>query len=174
MRRLPTVVVAIARTTGGCSIETGDGGERLTTAEPTTTTTEATRAASDAVGIVEVGSTTYEITADCYTPNAGNVIAVGAATTDTGGRIEVYVETFDGQQYVGITVFDGESVLRYEPVVDQPLEVIWFDNVVRVDDISLVTGLNLTTGDGTDAGVGSVVIECRSSIEALPPGFVAR
>ena len=174
MRRLPTVVVAIALTTGGCSIETGDGGERPTTAEPTTTTTEATRAASDAVGIVEVGSKTYEITADCYTPSAGNVIAVGAATTDTGGRIEVYVETFDGQQYVGVTVFDGESVLRYEPVVDQPLEVIWFDNVVRVDDISLVTGLDLTTGDGTDAGVGSVVIECHSSIEALPPGFVAR
>ena len=70
MRRLPTVVVAIALTTGGCSIETGDGGERPTTAEPTTTTTEATRAASDAVGIVEVGSKTYEITADCYTPSA--------------------------------------------------------------------------------------------------------
>ncbi|HAB56803.1 MAG: hypothetical protein CL433_08135 [Acidimicrobiaceae bacterium] len=173
MRHLPTVVVAIALITSGCSIETGDGGERLRTAEPTTTTTEATTAAA-AIGIVEIGGETYEITADCYTPSAGNVIAVGADTTDTGGRIEVYVATFNGQQYVGVTVFDGESTLRYEPVVDQPLEVILFDNVVRVDDISLVTGLDLKTGDGTDAGVGSVVIECRSSIAALPPGFVAR
>ncbi|MEM8708747.1 MAG: hypothetical protein AAGE98_19950, partial [Actinomycetota bacterium] len=124
-------------------------------------------------GIVDVAGTVYEIEADCFAPGAGELVATGIASTDGGDRVEVYVQAFVGQPYVGITVVTDDQTTLYEPAIDRPLDITLIDDVVRVDDVALVTDLDLETGIGTDAGLGTVVIECRSYEEELPPGFAA-
>ena len=41
----------------------------------------------------------------------------------------------------------------------------------RLDDIALVADLDLETGGGTDAGTGTIVVECATYSDGLPPGF---
>ncbi len=172
------LVFVLALIGGGCSIDDGSGDSRATTTETSTSTstaapTDSTTTVPPSVGIVEVAGAVYEITADCYAPGAGELVATGIALPSPTTRVEVYVQAFVGQPYVGITVIEAETITRYEPAVDRPLDVTHLDDIVRADDISLVTDLDLTTGTGVDAGVGSIVIECRSYAEELPPGFVA-
>ena len=160
-----------------CSIDDGGGEGRTTVTETSsTTTTEAAAPPSTvprSVGIVEVDGAVYEIEADCYAPGAGELVAIGLATPSDGPRVEVYVQAFLGRPYVGITVIDGGTSRLYEPAVDRPLDITQLDDVLRVDDIALVTDLDLTAGEGVDAGLGSVVVECRGYAEELPPGFGA-
>lgn len=169
-----SVVVSLA---AACSVDDGSGSEsRPTTTttgavvedEPTTTTT--TLPAS--VGLVTVAGASHELTATCYAPGAGEVLAIGLATTADGARIEVYLQAFLGAPYLGIEV-SGDDNVTYEAAIDRPLDISYEADILRVDDIALVTDLDLETGEGTDAGVGSVVIECRAYEAELPSGFVA-
>ena len=175
MRRLLPLLVAVVVTAGACSIEDGGGEGRPTVTETETSTTssppESTTTLPASVGIVEVAGTAYEIDAECYAPGAGELVAIGIAQPVDGPRVEVYLQAFVGQPYVGITVIDDSATTLYEPAVDRPLEVTVLDDVVRADDIALVTDLDLDTGEGVDAGTGTVVVECRSYAEELPPGF---
>ena len=46
-----------------------------------------------------------------------------------------------------------------------------FDHdIVRFDNVDFVTDLNVETGEFTPAGIGSVVVECRSYETELPAG----
>lgn len=159
----------------GCTVDTGSGEGRTETSPTSTSTTSDAVTVSEpstprSVGLVEVAETTFELEADCYAPGAGEIIAIGLGRADDI-RVEVYVQAFLGQPYLGITVIDGETSTLYEPSVDRPLEITRVGDVVRADDIVLVTDLDLATGEGTEAGEGTVVIECRSYEEDVPPGF---
>ncbi len=170
-------LLSLALVVGACSVDDGSGGQ----GRPTVTTTEV--AADDApstttttlppsVGVVTFAETSHELTATCYAPGAGEVLAIGLATTPEGERIEVYLQAFLGAPYVGIAV-TGEETTTYEAAVDRPLDITYDADILRVDDVALVSGLDLETGEATDAGVGSVVIECRAYETDLPSGFVA-
>lgn len=161
---------------GACSVDAGSSdADRPTTSTTTTTVAEtATEAPTTTLpastGIVEVAGETYEFAADCYAPGVGEVLATGLTTTDDGARVEVYVQAFLGQPYLGISVI-GDTTTVYEAAVDRPLDIFHIDDIIRADDIALVTDLDLETGIGTDAGVGTIVVECRSYAEAFPAGF---
>lgn len=173
--RLSTPVIVLTLLGAACSIDDGGGDGRTVATETTSTTTTdmpaPTSTLPGSVGIVEVADEVFEIEADCYAPGAGELVATGLATPVDGPRVEVYVQAFLGQPYVGITVIDGDARTLYEPAIDRPLDISRVDDVLRVDDIALVTDLDLETGEGVDAGLGSVVIECRAYAEELPPGF---
>jgi hypothetical protein len=159
-----------------CSVDDGPG----ESTRPTTTTEATDRAETEStttttltpsVGIVEVAGESHEIEATCYAPGAGEVLAVGVAATDAG-RIEVYLQAFLGAPYLGISVM-GDDTVVYEAAIDRPLDISYEGDVLRVDDIALVTDLDLESGTSVDAGVGSVVVECRAYEAELPSGFAA-
>ena len=176
----PTIATLLVTATllAGCSVDDGSGSnERVTGTTDTTTepdepgSTTTTTSVPPSIGVVEVAGQTHEIEATCYAPGAGEVLAIGSTTTD-GQRIEVYLQAFLGAPYLGVSVTD-ESTVVYEASLDRPLEISYEADVLRVDDVPLVTDLDLETGAGIDAGTGSVVVECRSYEAELPPGFVA-
>ena len=81
------------------------------------------------------------------------------------------LQAFLGAPYVGISVY-GAQTITYEAAIDRPLTITYEADILRADDIDLVTDLDLASGDSIAAGTGSVVIECRSYESELPPGFV--
>ena len=158
-----------------CSVDDGsESTERTTTTTvPVDVETTTTTTLPASVGIVEVAGSRHEIEATCYAPGAGEVLAIGATTTDDG-RIEVYLQAFPGAPYLGISVIgDGTDTVVYEAAIDRPLDIAYDADILRVDDIALVTDLDLDTGEGIGAGTGSVVVECRAYETELPPGFLA-
>ena len=172
------LLASLAVLVGGCSIDDGSGEASRPEPSPTTTTTRSpspttTADTFDSVGIVEIAGETHEIEADCHAPGAGEVLAIGLATPDDGRRIEVYLQAFLGEPYLAIAVTPaaGGETVTYEAAVDRPLEIVYDADILRVDDAALVTDLDLETGEGTDAGIGSVVVECRAYEDELPPGF---
>ncbi|MEM9468267.1 MAG: hypothetical protein AAGA90_23065, partial [Actinomycetota bacterium] len=172
-----TLLFAATVVAGACSVDDGSGSDArstTTSAAPTDTAeteTTTTTTLPPSVGIVELDGVSHEIDATCYAPGAGEVLATGVAATDDG-RIEVYLQAFLGEPYLGIAV-TGQNTVVYEAAIDRPLEISYEADILRVDDIALVTDLDLETGVGTEAGVGSVVVECRAYESELPPGFVA-
>ena len=178
MRPLATVFVLVtALALAGCSVDDGSGaGERPTTttesAEPAATTESTTTTTlPPSVGVIEFADEAHEIEATCYAPGAGEVLAVGVATTEDDRRIEIYLQAFLGAPYLGISIAGAETIV-YEAAIDRPLDISYEGDVLRVDDVELVTDLDLDTGDGTPAGTGSVVVECRAYETELPSGFL--
>jgi len=126
--------------------------------------------AEQAVGLVTIDDESFALNFDCYAAGAGEIVAIGSTTDPDGQRIEVYLQAFLAEPYLAISIIN-ESTQLLEAAIDRPLEISVSDQIVRVDDISLVTGLDLQTGESEAAGVGSVVVECRSYSPELPPGF---
>ena len=167
MRATPLVplLVGFVLLGAGCSVDDGSEPE----ARPTTTVaaetddevTTTTTTLPPSVGLVEVAGQRHELTATCYAPGAGEILAVGVATNGDE-RIEVYLQAFLGAPYLGIAV-TGDNTVVYEAAVDRPLDISYQSDVLRVDDVPLVTDLDLESGEATDGGIGSVVVECRAS-----------
>ena len=173
---LRLVIALVLLASVACSVD--DGSQRR--GRPTSTDAEVDTAPTEpaptttwpaSVGVVKVAEASYDITATCYAPGAGEVLAIGSAMTPDGDRVELYLQAFLGAPYVGISVY-GAQTITYEAAIDRPLTITYEADILRADDIDLVTDLDLASGDSIAAGTGSVVIECRSYESELPPGFV--
>lgn len=156
---------------GACSFG-DDGDEGEATGEPAGSADPTTTAAPDSTvppstGTVTVGDDTYEIVVTCIAPGAGEVLAVGVGESDTGERVEAYVQAFLGEPYIGLEV----GGVRIEPSFDGPLDLYLQDDAIRASAIRFVSDLDIETGDGTFVGLGAVDIRCASyGDEAdLPP-----
>lgn len=159
--------------TAACSIgDTTDGARTVapsTTNSTTTTTTGEDRGRSTA--FVEVGGAAYDLDAQCYAAGAGEVVITALTSALVEPRVELYVQAFLAEPYVGISVTaDGETSV-YEPSLAVPFEILEQDDVYRFDGVDLVIDLDLETGTGSPAGTGTVVVECAAYAEGLPPGF---
>lgn len=170
MRWLP-FVVALAVT--GCSVtdEPNLGTPPTTTTTVATTSTSTTTTLPPSVGLVRIGPSAYDLTFTCIAPGAGEILAVGLGTDVNGRRVESYVQAYVGEPFVGVVVGEGDNAVRFEPRIDRRLEFDLVDDVLRFDDVDFVSDLDLETGEFTPAGVGSVVVECRSYEEELPPSL---
>lgn len=178
--RTVAIIFALAVVLGlpACSIDdSSESGQRpevdnTSTTLRTTSGSDVATTLTPSIGFVQFDGRSHEFDATCHAPGAAEVLAIGSTMSD-GGRIEVYLQAFLGAPYLGISVTDEQTVV-YEAAIDRPLDISYENDVLRVDDVVLVTDLDLETGAGTDAGLGSIVVECRSYQRDLPPGFVER
>ena len=170
MRWLPLVVALVV---AGCSVSD----EPNLGTPPTTTTTDGgptsstTSTVPPSVGLVRIGPSAYDLTFTCIAPGAGEILAVGVGTDINGRRVESYVQAYVGEPFVGVVVGEGAEAVRFEPRIDRRLDFDLVDDVLRFDDVDFVSDLDLQTGAFTPAGVGSVVVECRSYEDELPPSL---
>lgn len=176
MRRvLLASLLGLASLVTSCSIEDRSGAARpVPSTTATTTTTTATAAPSGdarSSAFVEVDGRAYDLDATCHAPGVGEVVVTAQTPGLIEPRVELYLQAFLAEPYVGISVTADGRQVDYEPSLASPLEIVQHDDVFRIDDVALVTDLDLETGVGTAAGVGTVVIECASYEDGLPPGF---
>ncbi len=157
--------------TAGCSVQDGSGNgppERsTTTAAETTPTTSEPAPAAESVGLLTIDDRAFDLTADCFAPGAGELLVLAVGVDAEGTEVQVYVEAFLGAPYLAVEL-DGELL---EPSIERPIEFLIDGDVIRADDVVLVGDLDLETGDATDAGLGTLVIECRDYLDELPESF---
>ena len=160
--------VLAAVVAGSACAETADG--PLATAEPSVTvvlpTTSVAPPASPSEGTVEIGDSHYQFTVTCYAPGAGEVVVIGAGDDPVSGNlVELYLQAFLGDPYVGLRLGDGT---RIEPSLDSPLDLYLQDDVIRASAIRFVRDLDLETGEATEVGFGELEIHCNSYENNLP------
>ena len=170
LRRVPrTLVVAVVLMAGagvGCSTGGDDDAVPSTTATPSEAPVAdvTSTIAPSSNGVITIGEHRLELDISCVAPGAGEVLALGIGENGDGERVEAYVQAFVGEPYVGVEV--GDTL--YEAAFDGTLELFLQDDRIRASAIRFVTDLDLGTGEGTFAGVGSVEIECVAYDEELP------
>ena len=110
-------------------------------------------------GTVEIGDTVYEFAVSCEELGAGEVIVVGAGEDpDSGGAVELYVQAFLGDPYIGLRLEDGTL---FEPsLLEGSLDLYVQDDVIRASAIRFVKDLDLETGAATEVGFGELEIHC--------------
>lgn len=109
-------------------------------------------------GTVEIGDTQYQFTVSCQELGAGEVVVVGSGEDpDSGGTVELYLQAFLGDPYVGLRLADGTF---FEPSLESPLDLYVQDDVIRASAIRFVRDLDLETGTATEVGFGEVEIHC--------------
>ncbi len=135
---------------------------------------EATAAASSTAppepppseGTVEIGETHYEFAVTCHELGAGEVVVVGAGDDPaSGGLVELYLQAFLGDPYIGVRLADGTLI---EPPLDSPLDLYLQDDVIRASAIRFVQDLDLDTGSATEVGFGALEIHCYEYTNELP------
>ncbi len=179
MHRVALTVVWFASFALACSIEDSPRNAATptsSTAAPTPTSTiiadPADRKPSTAsAAFVEIGTTAYALDAECHAAGVGEIIIIALTPGLIEPRVELYVQAFLGAPYVGISITTNGNTVLLEPELAIPFEIVQQDDVFRVDNLPLVTGLDLTTGDATNAGIGTIVVECATYVDGLPPGF---
>ena len=178
VRRLVLTLVWIASLTVACSIEDSP---RDAAGPPTSSTTTPTSTTAGPLGddpvpdasaaFVEIAGAAYDLDAECHAAGVGEIVITALTPGLIEPRIELYMQAFLAEPYVGISVTaDGESVL-HEPDLTIPFEIVQQGDVFRVDDVALVTDLDLSTGEATAAGTGTIVVECATYSDGLPPGY---
>jgi len=164
-RRVFAVLVAVLVVTVGC-------GDEVPVVEPEPVVTTTTRAPEPEVktnGWVQVGDQTFDLLFTCYSPGAGDVAAIGVGEEASSGQnVEVLIQGFLGQPYVGVTV--GESIL-YESMLEGSLEVFVHDGTISAGAIEWTRGLDLESGRGERVGYGAVFVSCAEYIHDLPEGY---
>lgn len=164
-RRVFAVLVAVLVVTVGC-------GDEVPVVEPEPVVTTTTRAPEPEVktnGWVQVGDQTFDLFFTCYSPGAGDVAAIGVGEEASSGQnVEVLIQGFLGQPYVGVTV--GESIL-YESMLEGSLEVFVHDGTISAGAIEWTRGLDLESGRGERVGYGAVFVSCAEYIHDLPEGY---
>ena len=164
-RRVFAVLVAVLVVTVGC-------GDEVPVVEPEPVVTTTTRAPEPEVktnGWVQVGDQTFDLFFTCYSPGAGDVAAIGVGEEASSGQnVEVLIQGFLGQPYVGVTV--GESIL-YESMLEGSLEVFVHDGTISAGAIEWTRGLDLESGHGERVGYGAVFVSCAEYIHDLPEGY---
>ncbi len=111
-------------------------------------------------GTVEIGDTRYQFTVTCQELGAGEVVVVGSGEDpDSGGTVELYLQAFLGDPYVGLRFADGTL---FEPSLEleSPLDLYIQDDVIRASAIRFVRDLDLETHTATDVGFGELEIHC--------------
>ena len=117
-------------------------------------------------GTVEIGDTQYQFTVTCQELGAGEVIVIGSGEDpDSGGAVELYLQAFLGDPYIGLRLADGTF---FEPSLESPLDLYVQEDVIRASAIRFVRDLDLETGTATEAGFGEVEIHCYEYSNELP------
>ena len=109
-------------------------------------------------GLVSVAGRDYSFDVTCYDVGAGEVLALGSGSDDSGPT-ELYVRSFLGEPYIGLRLSNGTLV---ESTLDAPLELFLQDDVIRASALRLATGLDLETGQSSELGFGTVEVACNS------------
>ncbi|MEQ8843184.1 MAG: hypothetical protein RIB98_19580 [Acidimicrobiales bacterium] len=175
LRRLLFLVYAAGVFLGGCSVEDGPVGERAPTTTPTTSTAGATdlTAPTTSVGLtsvarIEIGPATYELDALCAAGGAGEVEVAVEGVDVNGRRVIGLIRAYLGEPYIGLQVGEGANAVLFEPRLEGVLPFELVDDVLEFEEVDFVTALDLETGEFTPAGLGTVVVECRSFVRELP------
>jgi hypothetical protein len=109
-------------------------------------------------GTVEIGDTRYEFTVTCEELGAGEVIVKGSGEDpSSGGTVELYVQAFLGDPYIGLRLADGTL---FEPSLESSLDLYVQEDVIRASAIRFVRDLDLETGTATEVGFGELEIHC--------------
>ena len=117
-------------------------------------------------GTVEIGDTHYQFTVTCQELGAGEVVVVGSGEDpDADGAVELYLQAFLGDPYIGLRLADGTL---FEPSLESPLDLYVQDDVIRASAIRFVRDLDLETGTATDVGFGELEIHCYEYSREAP------
>ena len=169
-RSLGAALLALAAVTAGSACaDTGDG--PLLTEEPASETTAPTTSvappeAPRSEGTAEIGEIHYQFTVTCHELGAGEVVVVGAGDDPvSGGLVELYLQAFLGDPYIGLRLADGTLI---EPSLESPLDLYLQNDVIRASAIRFVQDLDLETGEATEVGFGEFEIHCNSYENELP------
>ena len=131
-----------------------------------TTTSTAPPEPPRSEGTAEIGEIQYQFAVTCHDLGAGEVVVVGAGDDPvSGGLVELYVQAYIGDPYVGLRLADGTLI---EPSLDSQLDLYVQEDVIRASAIRFVKDLNLDTGEATEVGFGEFEIHCYS-YEREPP-----
>ncbi len=158
---LVTCVVGALVTLTGCA-----GSDEPSLGEFVTPTTPAPGTTS--LATVTVGELLFTIPVVCYDAGAGEVVAVGTGLTTEGEPLEVRIESSIVDPYVGVRV-GGEAGVTYEPALGEPLDLFNVETGISGGAIFFVGALDVNTGVGVDAGVGSVEVTCLDYEREAPP-----
>ena len=109
-------------------------------------------------GTVEIADTRYQFTVTCHEHGAGEVVVVGLGEDpDSGEAVELYLQAFLSDPYIGLRLADGTFV---EPSLDSPLDLYVQEDVIRASAIRFVRDMDFETGTGTEIGFGELEIHC--------------
>ena len=122
------------------------------------------------VGLIRVGPSAYDLVFTCVDGGAGEILAVGVGRDVNNKPVHAFVQAFVGEPYIGVEVGEPGEVVLFEPRLGVLLNFTFDHDIVRFDNVDFVTDLNVETGEFTPAGIGSVVVECRSYETELPAG----
>lgn len=160
---------------GTACADTGDGAlldDDTTDAAAATTTVTAVEPevppddSDQSFGRVRVGDTVYQFTVTCQEQGAGEVVVIGAGDDGASGElVELYLQAFIGDPYVGLRLADGS---RVEPSFESDLALYVQNDVIRASAIRFVKDLDLDTGEATEVGFGELEIHCNSYQNELP------
>lgn len=168
-RNLGAALAAVAAVAAGSACaDTADG--PLATENPVVTEAATTTSVAPppprSSGTVEIGDTRYQFAVTCQDLGAGEVVVIGASDDPvSGGLVELYLQVFLGDPYVGLRLADGTLI---EPSLDSQLDLYLQDDVIRASAIRFVRDLNLETGEATEVGFGEFEIHCYSYERELP------
>ena len=168
-RRLGAAVWVAAVAAGSACAGTADGPLVIEEPVPETTAPTSTVAPPQpppAEGRVEIGETHYQFAVTCQELGAGEVVVVGAGDDPVSGEVvEMYLQAFLGDPYVGLRLADGTLI---EPSLDSQLDLYLQDDVIRASAIRFVQDLDLETGSATEVGFGELEIHCYEYSNELP------
>lgn len=156
------VIAAAVVAAAGCA-DTADGPlvvVETVDEEVVATTTSAPPEPPRSEGTAEIGGIRYEFAVTCHEHGAGEVVIIGAGDDPaSGGLVELYLQAFLADPYVGLRLEDETLI---EPSLDSPLDLYVQDDVIRASAIRFVRDLNLETGEATEVGFGEFEIHCYS------------
>ena len=169
-RRLGAAVWVVACVAAGSACaDTVDGPLVIEEPVPETTAPTSTVAPPEpppSEGTVEIGETHYQFAVTCHELGAGEVVVTGAGDDPvSGGLVELYLQAFLGDPYIGLRLADGTLI---EPSLDSPLDLYLQDDVIRASAIRFVQDLDLDTGSATEVGFGELEIHCYEYTNELP------
>lgn len=172
---LPLAVAVSALLLGGCAVEDGPvGQEAPTTTSGSTTTASTTTSGSTTTGgplssaVIEIGPAVYELDAVCASGDPSEVeVAVNGLDVNAKPVIGL-IRAFEAEPYVGLQVAEGDEAVLFEPRLEGVLLFEFDGERLEFVDVEFVTELDLATGESVPAGIGSIVVECRSFVRALP------
>ena len=169
LRHLGAAVWVAAVAAGSACAGTVDGPLVIEEPVPETTAPTSTVAPPQpppSEGTVEIGETHYQLAVTCQELGAGEVVVVGAGDDPVSGEVvEIYLQAFLGDPYVGLRLADGTLI---EPSLDSQLDLYLQDDVIRASAIRFVQDLDLETGSASEVGFGELEIHCYEYSNELP------
>ncbi len=170
MRRLFCVltVCVSAPLIAGCSTQDVVEGPGGAEADQETSPASVETTIPHSVGLVRIGPSAYDLVFTCVDGGAGEILAVGVGRDVNNKPVHAFVQAFVAEPYIGVEVGEQGETVRFEPRLGVLLDFTFDHDIVRFDDVDFVTDLNIETGEFTPAGIGSVVVECRSYEIELP------